>query len=98
MSRGAIAITLVVYAAVALVLGEIMGAMVPYNHAHPVAAVFGRAAGAMLSYFVMPGVVPLVIWAFFKFRAANALLPIVLWGIFGLVIFGLAALGTFYRV
>lgn len=92
MSRSTIATVLVGYFAVALVVAILLEWTEPTPYVS-LAARSGTVIGRILAWFVAPGIIPLLIWAVFRFRAAKARPPIVLWGIIGAVVIFLTYVG-----
>ena len=45
----------------------------------------------------MSGLIPMIFWAFRRFRAERAALPFIGWAFLGVVLMGLATLGAFYQ-
>jgi len=58
----------------------------------------GTNFGGGIAGFVIPGVIPMIVWAFWRFRAQDAWTVIVMWGFFGLamnaIIIGDALMGA----
>jgi hypothetical protein len=81
MSRKAVAFTLIAYfvAALAFAAFEEVRSPTLAVPAYTLGAFVGRAIGI----FVPSGIIPVVIWAFLKFRAERAAGPLVLWAVLG---------------
>jgi hypothetical protein len=81
MSRKAVAFTLVAYlvAALAFATFEEIRSPTLAIPAYTLGALLGRAIGV----FIPTGIIPVVVWAFFKFKAERAAGPLVLWAVLG---------------
>jgi hypothetical protein len=92
MSRPAVAITLVSYLLIAVAFAAFMES----NNPTPSIFLTGRIArvvGFALTFYALAGALPLLIWAIFRFKAARAQGPIVLWGVIGAILLYLNYLG-----
>lgn len=83
MSRAAVASILALYFAAALVFA-VFAETQSRVLAVP-AVIIGSIGGKAISVFVVAGIVPLMLWAFFRFKAARAKGPLVLWACLGVV-------------
>jgi hypothetical protein len=92
MSRSTIANVLVGYFVVAFALAVFLewGEPTPYVD---LAARSGVVIGHTLGWYALAGILPLLIWAVFRFRAEKARGPIGLWGIIGAVLIFLSCYG-----
>jgi hypothetical protein len=52
-------------------------------------ATVSYATGNAISIYVLSAILPLIVWAFSRFRAQNASVPLIVWGLLGLVVGGL---------
>jgi hypothetical protein len=80
MSRSAIAIVIVAYLAVALAFAAFLESTNPGPSIFITARISG-AIGNGLAPFALAAILPLLIWAVFRFKAARARGPIFAWGI-----------------
>ncbi|HVB58918.1 MAG TPA: hypothetical protein VNE63_21130 [Candidatus Acidoferrales bacterium] len=79
MSRKAVALILIAYFVAALAFAtfeEIRSQTIAIP-----AYTFGALVGRAIAVFVPAGIIPVVVWAFFKFKAENASGPLVLWAV-----------------
>jgi hypothetical protein len=81
MSRTAVVSILIVYLVAALGFGVFMEMQAPFPvlNAATLFSILGRALGA----YVVSGVFPIIVWAFFRFRLRSAAGPLVSWGFIG---------------
>jgi len=84
MSRAAVASILALYFVAALVFAA-LSEMQSRVLAVP-AVIIGSIGGKAIALFVIAGIVPLAVWAFFRFKAARAKGPLVLWACLGIVV------------
>ena len=94
MTRKTISLVLLFYFLIAVAFATVMHALQPFP-AWDTAAISGLV-GEAISIFVMAGVIPLIIWAFGRFRAANAAPAMIAWGILGVILAALNGIGTLY--
>jgi hypothetical protein len=83
-SRAAIVVALVAYFAVALA----SAAFIEFGNATPSISMTARFAGIVsdaAAQYALSGILPLLLWAGFRFKAEEAHGPIILWGILGAV-------------
>jgi hypothetical protein len=85
MSRSAIAIAFVAYFAAALAFAALMETSNPAPSIFMTARIAGTMGGA-LAEFVLAGILPLLVWAIFRFKPDRARGPMVLWGLLGAVL------------
>jgi len=83
VSRTVIAFIIALYFVAAFALCLFMALGQPFA---AMDEVISTAFGAAARIFLMSGAVPLLIWAFWKFRADRALVPLTLWAVIGLVV------------
>jgi hypothetical protein len=98
MSRKAIGVTLAIYLLVSLAFAMFyqLTKIPSYSGPHADAALIGGVLGGAAGVFVVAGILPLIVWAFKRFRAEKAAAPFVIWGLLGIVYMGLATAGTLY--
>lgn len=92
MSKTSISITLVVYLVAASVVAGFETQMVHPGYGG--GDLVGNAVGGGLTIFVVGGVLPLIVWAFMRFRADRAAIPLVLWAILSCAMAGFSYLGN----
>jgi hypothetical protein len=56
-------------------------------------ATVSHAVGAAIGLYVLSGILPVIGWAFGRFRAHNAFLPLFVWGLLGVAVGGFSFLG-----
>lgn len=94
MSRKAVALVILLYFVAALAFGTFLELKKPFasfNLSDPVFV--GRAIGSAGAVFILSGIIPLIVWAFGRFRAQKAGGPFVLWAILGVVMATLSSVG-----
>jgi hypothetical protein len=98
MSRKAIGITLTIYLLVSLAFGLFyeLTSKPYYRGPHADAAFIGGVIGGGALPFIGAGLIPVIVWAFMRFRADKAGGPIMIWGFLGVVVMGFAAVSTLY--
>ncbi len=98
MSRKAIWITLAIYLLVSLAFSVIfqLTKIPSYSGPHAEAAFIAAAIGGAAFAFIGAGLVPMIVWAFMRFRAQKAGGPFVVWGFLAVVVMGLATAGNLY--
>lgn len=84
MSRTAVASILALYFVAALAFAAFVE-MQSRVLAVP-AVVIGSIGGKAIAVFAVAGIIPLVVWAFFRFKAARAKGPLVLWASLGVIL------------
>ena len=92
MSRVAIASILIADFVAALAFAAFMELSNPTPWIHTTSKIVSTFGGA-LAPLAFTGILPLVIWAVFRFKAARAQGPIVLWGALGAILLYLIYLG-----
>ncbi len=98
MSRKAIGVTLTIYLLVSLAFGLFyqLTKIPSYSGPHADAALIGGVIGGAALPFIGAGLIPIIVWAFGRFRADKAGGPIMIWGFLAVLVMGLAAAGTLY--
>jgi uncharacterized protein YdbL (DUF1318 family) len=94
MSRKAVATTFIAYLVVAVAFG--VGIAITRSSTFDVttAATAGDIASTAFGAYVASGALPLIYWAFRRFRSQQAAAPLFVWGILGLAYMGLVATGN----
>jgi hypothetical protein len=83
MSKRAIVLILAIYLAVAMFCAVIKILATPEIADWRWGAIIGSFVGTVVVFLFLPGLVPLIYWAFRRFRADYAGAPIILWGYVG---------------
>jgi hypothetical protein len=83
MSKRAIVLILAIYLAVAMFCAVIKILATPEIADWRWGAIIGSFVGTVVAFLFLPGLVPLIYWAFRRFRADYAGAPIILWGYVG---------------
>src|SRR6516162_5482075 len=96
MSRRAVFRTLTAYFAIAAAFSVVWELATPGVTGLRLVFVISQVVGRALGLFLVPGVLPLVFWAFGRFRAEKAGGPLVAWLFIGLLFAFLAADGASY--
>ena len=96
MSRKTIGILFAAYFLVALVFAFFIQLMV-YERYHLFSAFAGSVIRIAVAFYVMGGLIPMIFWAFCRFRAEKAALPFIAWAFLSVPVTGLSALGNFYE-
>jgi hypothetical protein len=94
MSRKAIATILAVYLFVALVFGFFQTFIDHSANDLRPAAWIGGTLGGTLGLLIIAGILPLLLWAFQRFRVEKADGPLAVWGILGVILIVLYSAGT----
>ncbi len=97
MSRKAIIRVVAVYFGVAATLGVVLLLATPGMADWRPAVIIGTFAGIALLTPVLIGILPLIFWAFGRFRVENAGGPLVIWGLLGGLLFLLSTVGSAYE-
>ena len=84
MSRIAVAATFIGYFFAALAFAAFMQAEKPFPSLSTVT--IAEAIGAAASIYVISAILPMIIWALFRFRSMDARGPMILWGCLGIVV------------
>jgi hypothetical protein len=93
MSRKKVAVLCLCYFAVLMAYALYSQLRQPFGFltvGHP--AVIGEMIGKAIAVYLMSGVIPIIIWAFFRFRAEYFGAPLLIWVILGVVC--MAAIGV----
>jgi hypothetical protein len=94
MSRKAVALVILSYFVAALAFGTFIELQKPFSSFNLSNPVFvGRAVGGAGGVFILAGIIPLIVWAFSRFRAQSAGGPLVLWAILGVIVATLSGVG-----
>jgi hypothetical protein len=96
MSREAVVRYFLVYSAVAVVLALLWTLATPGMADWRWAAIIGHFLGAIVSLFLLPGILPAIYWAFGRFRAEKAGGPLSVWSALAVAFIPLATVGDFY--
>ena len=94
MSRNAVALVILSYFVAALAFGIFLELQEPFaffNLGNPVFV--GGAVGTAGAVFSLSAIIPLIVWAFRRFRAQRAGGPLVLWVILGVIVATLSGVG-----
>jgi len=83
MSSRSVALVIGIYFLVAVSYGLFNQLREPHA---VVAAVVGSAVGTGLFVLVLSGIIPIIIWAFLRFRSPNAVGPLAVWGVLGAIV------------
>ena len=92
MSRIAVVSVLIAYLIAALAFGVFMEMQKPFPSLPAVTV--GTIGGTAIAAYVISAILPLIIWAFYRFRLQSARGPMVLWACLGIVSFYLMYVGT----
>ena len=81
MSHKTVRIVIAVYFFIALAFATVMGATDPLtlSQSYPLVARTSNVLGMAGGVFVASGLIPIIIWAFKRFRAADAFIPLFIW-------------------
>jgi hypothetical protein len=86
MSRKAVALVILSYFVAALAFGAFLELQEPFASFNLSSPVFvGGAVGSAGAVFTLSAIIPLIVWAFGRFRAQRAGGPLVLWAILGVI-------------
>jgi hypothetical protein len=96
MSRKEIVRVLAIYFCIAAVASAIELLATPGMAGLRWAAVAGDFVGGIGAWFLLPGILPLLYWAFRRFRGENAAGPIIIWGVLGATFLILSTVGRAY--
>ena len=93
MSRAATVRYFIAYSAVAVALALFWTLATPGMGDWRWAAIIGQFIGAIVTLFLLPGILPLILWAFGRFRAEKAGLPLSAWTVLAVAFIPLATAG-----
>ncbi len=97
MSRKAIIRVVAVYFGVAAVFAAVVLLATPGMADWRASVIIGSFAGIALLAPALAGILPLIFWAFGRFRADKAAGPVVAWGLLGGLLFLFSTLGDAYE-
>lgn len=97
MSRQAIWRVIAIYFGIAALYGVLHVLATPGAGDWRWAAFIGSAIGVMIAPLLLGGLIPIIIWAFGRFRAEKAGGPIMVWGFLGALFLIAAAIGDFHE-
>jgi hypothetical protein len=99
MSRKTVGVTLAIYLLVSLAFGLFyqLTKIPSYNGPHADAAFIGAVVGGAAFPFIGAGLIPVIVWAFMRFRAAKAGGPLVVWGILAVLFMGFSGAENLYE-
>lgn len=97
MTKTVIRWTLAAYVVIAMALAAIIMLATPGIADIRAAALIGDFIGRAGAFLLLPGMIPLIVWAFGRFRAERAAVPLFLWGALAVVLTPLALTGEFYE-
>jgi hypothetical protein len=96
MSRKAVASAFGGYFLVTLTFGLLLEWAEPLASRQTTALWVDGALATAVSAFVIPGILPLAVWAFRRFRAERAAGPLFVWGVLGIAYMILSGMGTLW--
>jgi hypothetical protein len=94
MSRKTIGILFAAYFLAALIFGLLIEW--GFDRHHPFSVFAADVINLALWPYIMSGLIPMIFWAFRRFRAERAALPFIAWAFLGVMLMGVATLGAFY--
>jgi hypothetical protein len=98
VTRKALIVLLVLYFLAALTFGLVSAITKPLavvNWKDPVFV--GDVIGTGIHVYVVPAIIPLIVWAFGRFRCESATIPLVIWAVLGLADMGFVLFGRHYE-
>jgi hypothetical protein len=85
MSGKKIALVIICFCLVATAFGVWSGLSEPFRSPNQAAYFVGEAVGRGIFVFLLSGIIPTIVWAFFRFRTEKALAPLVTWAVLGMI-------------